>query len=217
MSGLRDGSSRFNSIGRSRRQSIGIGGLKGDATTPQKERRGLIDSSGLRENAFSSSLGRSSSVPRRQSLGGDSFRSGTPVKDRRAMLEAWRQARAGNRAPEEAENKKRVRNDPPLPPSSSGSFTPGSRKIARTNNIHNEQETIGSSTIAFYDDEEEHLSRGSSLLSSRTSMAPRGKLGSARRHSLLGRNIPQQQSCKFFVRFSFHFFPTCTYNFRVFT
>lgn len=203
MRGLRDGSSRYNSSGR---QSIGFGlhSNKDDVgiTTPQKERRGLIDSAGFRENStFSSSLSRSSSVPRRQSLGGESFRSATPTRDRRAMLEAWRQQRQGNRAPAAAEEtmvdatKKRTRNDPPLPPSAStASFTPSSRKMARTNTFEQQQpqETIGSGTIAFYDDEaEESMSRGSSLRSSRASLGGRrGKLGSARR-SILGRKIGQ--------------------------
>lgn len=160
-----------------------------DETTPQKERRGLIDSSAFRDSAFSSSSVRSSSVPRRQSLGGDSLRSGTPVRDRRAMLEAWRQARAGNRGTEEDETKKRVRNDPPLPPSGAGGFTSVSRKLARTNSHNTEHETIGSGSIAFYDDEAESASRGSTFLSSRASMGRRGKLGSARRHTLLGRNV----------------------------
>lgn len=184
---LRDSSARFNSLAANRRQSMGGQG-KDSETTPRKSHTSLLESTGFREGSLSSSSIRAVSAPRRQSIGGDALRGETPIRDRRAMLEAWRQARAGNRGNEEVDNKKRARNDPPLPPSNA--FTPVPKKLQRANNYSQESETPSqNSSIPFYDDENEQHSRASSLLTSRTPMGRRGKLGSARRHSLLGRNV----------------------------
>ncbi len=186
---LRDSASRHNIIASHRRQSFG-GQVKESETTPQKSQKSLLDSSVFREGSLSSSSTRAISAPRRQSLGGDALRGETPIRDRRAMLEAWRQARAGNSTNEEVETKKRIRNDPPLPPSNA--FTPIHRKLQRINNYSQESETPSQSSIVQSHDEEfENQSRTGSLLSSRTPRERRGKLGSARRHSLVGRNVGQ--------------------------
>lgn len=183
---LRDGSSRYNTLVSSRRrQSIG-GANRDDEITPQKPHRGLLG------GAVSSSGNRALSAPRRLSMGGASMAGDTPTRDRRAMLEAWRQARNGNRAGDEIDSKKRNRIDPPLPPSAA--LTPTSRKFQRTGSTlrdvqSHSQQTPGS--IDYYDDEMDNYSRGSSLLSSRTSIGRTGKLGTARRQSLLGKSIGQ--------------------------
>jgi hypothetical protein len=192
---LRDGSSRYNSLSARRRQSLGGGLAKESDTTPQTSQRSLLDSYGSRENLHGSSANLAGSAPRRQSLGGDALRGETPIRDRRAMLEAWRQARAENRDHEDVDLKKRCRTDPPLPPSNA--FTPNRRKVRRTHDFSQESEGFSQhssrvdQTLQYYDDETENQSRGSSLLTSRTPISGRGKLGSARRHSLLGRNIGQ--------------------------
>jgi hypothetical protein len=192
---LRDGSARYNSLSARRRQSLGSGLSKGSDTTPQKSQGSLLDAYGSRENLHGSSANSAGSAPRRQSFGGDALRGETPTRDRRAMLEAWRQARVGNRDQEDVDVKKRCRTDPPLPPSNS--FTPNRRKVQRTHDYSQENEGFsqqsnrGNQTLQYYDDEAESQSRGSSLLTSRTPIGRRGKLGSARRHSLLGRNIGQ--------------------------
>ena len=190
---LRDGASRHNSLARRRRQSFG-GDTKDEETTPQKPRRGLLDST------FGDGH-RPSSVSRRQSFGGDALRSETPIRDRRAMLEAWRQARAGQNT-DDNETKKRVRNDPPLPPSMA--FTPNgkdrgySRKVQRTHGGGLSQESDGYSisqntqSANNYDEGSEMMSRsGASLLTSHTPLSRRSKLGSARRKSMSGRKILQ--------------------------
>ena len=183
---LRDSSSRHNSLAGRRRQSVGGALLptNGEATTPQKVGRSLLESTTA---SYSSSVGRGSYVSRRQSFGGDSPAGETPIRDRRAMLEAWRQARQGNGNEQTADvdTKKRPRTDPPLPPSHS--MTPNGRKLQRTQ--YSQDEAFShSSGMAFYDDDVENQSQGSSLLTSRTPIGKRRGLGSARR-SLLGRNI----------------------------
>jgi hypothetical protein len=184
---LRDSSSRHNSLAGRRRQSIGGSLLpkNGEDMTPQKAERSLLESTTA--SYSSSSVGRGSYVSRRQSFGGDSPAGEAPIRDRRAMLEAWRQARQGNgnEQPAEVDTKKRPRNDPPLPPSHS--MTPSGRKLQRTQ--YSQEEAFShSSGMAFYDDDVENQSHGSSLLTSRTPIGKRRGLGSARR-SLLGRNI----------------------------
>jgi len=192
---LRDGASRVNSVSGRRRQSFG-GGTKNEETTPQKQRRGLLDSA-FREGSVGCSGSRAASAPRRQSFGGDALRSETPIRDRRAMLQKWREARAGQTG-EENETKKRARNDPPLPPSSA--FTPNSkdrgygRKLPRTNAFSQDSDEYShsqnSQSLTYYDDESENASRASgSLLSARTPLGRRGKLGSARRQTMSGRKI----------------------------
>ena len=172
---FKDGSSRFNSYTSRRRQSFG--GLNNDdETSPLKHRRGLLDSTGYR--------------------GGDSLRTETTITDRRAMLEAWRQARAAKQSNgEEGENRKRTRADPLLPPTDS-------RKIARTHissqNSEDQQAPLSQTSTASYsvqyhDDESEV-----SLLSARTPRGRRGKLGSARRQStLMGRSLVNINEGKF--------------------
>lgn len=68
---------------------------------------------------------RSSSVSRRMSITSSDFRSATPAKDRRAMLDDWRRQQ---KAEEEEKVHKRAKLQPPLPPSSS--TTPGSDSAA---------------------------------------------------------------------------------------
>lgn len=164
--------------------------------SPQKTQRSLLDSYGSRENLLVSSSNVTGAPPRRQSLGGGALRGETPLRDRRAMLEAWRQARVENRGHEDVDTKKRSRAEPPpLPPSTA--FTPSGRKVQRTHDYSQESERLSQhssgwdQTIQYYDDEADNQSRGSSLLTSRTPISRRGKLGSARRHSLMGRNIGQ--------------------------
>jgi hypothetical protein len=182
---LQDGSSRYNTFKSRRRQSFG--GASDGETTPIKSRRGLLDSATFRDGSVQSVSIRASSVPRR-SLGGDALQSETPIRDRRAMLENWRKARAGrHHGGDDAEHRKRTRGDPLLPPSSS-------RKIQRNSSQENEdmplsQNSNASHAIQFYDDESENSRAGNSLLSVRTPRSRRGKLGSARRHSLMGRNV----------------------------
>lgn len=172
---LRECSSRYNSLAGRRRQSFAP--VANDDISPQKPRRGLLDTTGL------------------SSTRGDGLRSETPIRDRHAMLQAWRQARAGNRG-EEVDTKKRTRADPPLPPSAA--YTP-SRKIQRTQGFSQDSDELvqpsqnSTPSIAFYDDESENTSRGgTTLLSARTPLSRRAKLGSARRHSLMGRSVARE-------------------------
>jgi hypothetical protein len=201
---LRDGASRSNSVaGGRRRQSFG-GGAKPEETTPQKQRLGLLDSS-FRDGTLGSSGSRAASAPRRQSFGGDALRGETPIRDRRAMLQAWRVARTGQNG-EENETKKRARNDPPLPPSSA--FTPNSkdrgysRKLPRsTHGLSQDNDDYSrsqnSQSMNYYDDDSDNGGRaGGSLLSSRTPLGRRGKLGSARRQTMSGRKILQSTEGK---------------------
>jgi hypothetical protein len=195
---LRDSSSRYNS---SLASSLG-----GEDGTPQKARRGLLDMSGISDGP--STRGRTSSVGRRQSLGGggDALRSETPSKSsRREMLAAWRQSRKGGG--DDTENKKRIRgNDaPPLPPSFNTSSTPASdhgtnhsRKHPRVENEEPptlSQNSAASPSIHYCDDESaSEVSRGGiSMPSARTPLVRAGRLGSARRRTLLGRSTIQQE------------------------
>ena len=195
---LRDSSSRYNS---SLASSLG-----GEDGTPQKTRRGLLDMSGISDGP--STRGRASSVSRRQTLGGDSDALGseTPSKSsRREMLAAWRQSRKGGG--DDTENKKRIRgNDaPPLPPSFNTSSTPASehgtyqsRKHQRVENeepLSLSQNSAPSPSIHYYDDESaSEASRGGiSMASARTPLVRAGRLGSARRRTLLGRSAIQQE------------------------
>jgi len=138
---------------------------------------------------------RSSSVSRRQSFGGDgllsrsnqlttSAKSATPKRDRRAMLEKWRQSRGdedSTPAPRgvpppgdtsSVENRKRTRGDPPLPPSSKThrSVTsahslyppshPPSQEIqhydGRNHDYHSQKKQT---TIEYYDDDDMESTR----------------------------------------------------------
>ena len=196
---LRDSSSRYNS---SLASSLG-----GEDGTPQKTRRGLLDMSGISDGP--STRGRASSVGRRQTLGSgsDALGSETPSKSsRREMLAAWRQSRKGGG--DDTENKKRIRgNDaPPLPPSFNTSSTPASehggtyqsRKHQRVENeepLSLSQNSAPSPSIHYYDDESaSEASRGGiSMPSARSPLVRAGRLGSARRRTLLGRSTIQQE------------------------
>jgi hypothetical protein len=195
---LRDSSSRYNS---SLASSFG-----GEDGTPQKTRQGLLDTSGISDGP--STRGRASSVGRRQTLGGgsDALKSETPSKSsRREMLAAWRQSRKGGG--DDTENKKRIRgNDgPPLPPSFNTSSTPASehgtyqsRKHQRVENeepLSLSQNSALSPSIHYYDDESaSEVSRGGiSMASARAPLVRVGRLGSARRRTLLGRSTIQQE------------------------
>jgi hypothetical protein len=211
---LRDSSSRYNSSISSssrRRQSFGGGGGGGDnelSTTPHKP-RGLLDSSssvlsGLRDEP-SARTTRSTSLPRRESFGGDNLRSETPVKDRRAMLAAWRVAKTGNREPNETDvdtTKKRNRGyeAPPLPPTD---YHQSRKQQKVQQHMHLDggdeplplsQNSAVSQSIQYYDDETtgDFSRAGSSLLSARTpSSRRRGLLGAARRKSFAPRSMVQ--------------------------
>ena len=194
---LRHSSSRCNTANFSsnRRQSLGGVGNRGDGlendgeTTPQKKKKTLLDSSAFRQGSLSSSSTRAMSAPRRQSFGGDALRPEAQTRDRRAMLEAWRQARAGNHNGDDDDTRKRARNEPPLPPTST--FTPVHTKIQRTTICHpsGSQTPSQTSYTQCYDEDSEYQSRTATLLASRTPVGRRGLLGSARRNSLVGRNV----------------------------
>jgi hypothetical protein len=194
---LRDSSSRCNSSLASSFDEDG---------TPQKTRRGLLDMSGISDGP--STRGRASSVGRRQTLGGgsDALRSDTPSKSsRREMLAAWRQSRKGGG--DDTENKKRIRgNDaPPLPPSFNTSSTPASEHGTYQSRKHQRveseeplalsQNSAPSPSVHYYDDESvSEVSRGGiSMTSARTPLVRVGRLGSARRRTLLGRSTIQQE------------------------
>ena len=196
---LRDGSSRYNTgnVSVNRRQSHGgvVNGKDGlennSQTTPQKNRKTLLDSSAFRQGTLSSSSTRAMSAPRRQSFGGDALGPEAQTRDRRAMLEAWRQARAGNRSGDDDDTRKRARNEPPLPPTST--CTPVHTKVQRTAtgicNISGSQTPSQTSYIQCYDEDSDYQNRTGTLLTSRTPVGRRGLLGSARRNSLVGRNV----------------------------
>ena len=192
---LRDGSSRYNSLAGRSRESFG--GTEDGGNSPQKMRRGLLDTTGYRT--------------RRQSLGGDALRSELPIRDRRAMLQAWRQNKASQRE-EDNDSKKRSRGDPPLPPCSSHTSNSdysfgNSRKLQKSLTHSQESDDQGSfsqnsafSVANGYDDESVNHSKGSgSLLAARTPLKRRGKLGSARRQSLMGRSFPKMDGKSFFA------------------
>lgn len=191
---LLDSSSRFNS--RSGNESDDE-----NQTTPNKS-----------ASKYGSNRRRSSSAPRRQSFGGDGLlsrsnftsntTSETPIRDRRAMLEKWRQSRAGaTSAPSDAsgagdvssvDTRKRLRGDPPLPPSSKQH-----RSMAHSHYSHSQETSHYSTggTIEYYDDDMESRGTGyvASVLSGRTpSSSRRTTMGSARRKTpLLGRSVIQ--------------------------
>lgn len=192
---LRDGSSRYNAFNSRRRQSFG--GSSDGETTPVKPRRGLLDSVNFRDASVQSTSLRASSAPRR-SFGGDAMQTEAPIRDRRALLENWRKARAARQyGADDGEQRKRTRADPLLPPTSS-------RKVQRTTitSQENEDTTLSQNSNAsqstqFYDDESENGRAGSGLRSVRTPRSRRGKLGSARRHSMMGKNVINNAEGKF--------------------
>ncbi|KAG7338295.1 kinesin motor domain containing protein [Nitzschia inconspicua] len=183
--------------------------------TPQKS----IDlDDGSANGSCASSIRRSSSVPRRQSFGGSGLLSRnnsatnlksteTPIRDRRAMLEAWRKAKGGETVcvnGEDAasvETRKRTRGDPPpLPPSSKQHRTTLSQDQTSTEGSHslypNYRPTEGHSqtparsyhTIDYIENDGENRVP----FTVRTPSRFRGTMGSARRKSLLGQNIYHQ-------------------------
>lgn len=199
---LGDGASRHNSsLSLSARRRQSFGGREEDGT-PQKSHTSVLDTYEVRGSGGllgdSASRRRSVSAPRRQTL--DAQQSETPQKDRRAMLTAWRQARAtGN--PDGGENKKRTRglDTPPLPPSAYASAgTPSSATadftsytIRKQRKVQQELEdtislshaSVGAqSTIQYYDGDSASDDRaGGSLLTSRTPSGKRRGLGAAAR------------------------------------
>jgi hypothetical protein len=163
---------------------------------------------------------RCSSVPRRQSFGGsgllslstavNSYSTETPIRDRRAVLEAWRKGRVVDTAsdgvtedPSSILSRKRTRGGtaPLLPPSSKHYRTNLSQDHASNsfgqsfhqNNHHGETEVHSESSnlssrmaIDYCDNDVENHS---SIFTARTPSTRRGTMGSARRKSLMGRNI----------------------------
>lgn len=173
---------------------------------------------GIAYGSTTSSNHRSSSAPRRQSFGGSGLLSRsntaahtastieTPIRDRRAMLEAWRKARGGDACggdPSSVETRKRTRGDPPpLPPSSKQHRTTLSQDhvsnasavyyVHQTHHNHhptadlNSQSSMRSNqTIDYYDNDIENRI----AITARTPSSRQGTMGSARRKSLMGRNI----------------------------
>lgn len=174
---------------------------------------------------------RSSSVSRRQSFGGDgllsrsnhrttSATSETPKRDRRAMLEKWRQSRGDEDSTPAArggagdalsvETRKRTRGDPPLPPSSKthrsatsthSLYPPSQEKQHCNGGKHDYHSQKKQSTIEYYDDDDMESTRPdghattTSILSARTPSSSRSRrttMGSARRKTtVLGRSIVQ--------------------------
>ena len=173
-------------------------------TTPQKSSSA----------AHHDSRQRSSSSSRRQSFGGDGLlsrsnyhttaaTSGTPIRDRRAMLEKWRNSRGGSSAPvpsggggggsgndaSSVETRKRTRGDPPLPPTSkvhrSTTSTHSHYSYSQENQQynggnHDSNSQIQQSNIEYYDDDMESTKAGgygttTSLLSVRTPSSNRSR------------------------------------------
>jgi hypothetical protein len=198
---LGDGASRYNSsLSLSARRRQSFGGREEDET-PQKSHTSILETYEVRGGGFlgdSAPRRRSVSAPRRQTM--DAQQSETPQKDRRAMLAAWRQARAtGN--PDGGENKKRTRglDTPPLPPSAYASAgTPSSATadlssytVRKQRKVQQEMDDTISlshasagcqSTIQYYDGDSASDDRaGGSLLTSRTPSGKRRGLGAAAR------------------------------------
>jgi len=170
-------------------------------------------------SSYSSTRRRSSSVPRRQSFGGDgllsrgnyvtsSATSGTPIRDRRAILEQWRQSRAaaagtgGARAPADdapvVDTRKRYRGDPPLPPTSKQPRSMTSNTHSHYAQNYSQESNLYSNGggIELYDDDMDSRTTGyaaTSVLSGRTpSSSRRTTMGSAlRKTPLLGRSVMQ--------------------------
>jgi hypothetical protein len=217
---LGEGSSRFNT--RYGSSNLLSSAVDNEMNTPQKS---LYDGSngglGLDlesitdggENASVSSTRRSSSVPRRQSFGGEGLLSAhrqhingnnsgeTPVRDRRAMLQAWRQAREGDSSSIDATRKRTARGDPLLPPSSKHpkvTMPSGSSNVGATlphehryTGLEQMENRSHQSALNYYDDDEENRTIGGSshiLFSARTPSSRRA-IGSARRKSILGRSV----------------------------
>ena len=198
---LRDTSSRYNST---------LSSMPRGEETPQKVRRGLLDSYEFRGGLLgdTSSRSRSASAPRRQSLGGDALRSETPQKDRRAMLEKWRRDRAAGGRGHDIDTKKRTRGTetPPLPPGSY-SNTPSTSSAADINAYQSRKfqkvqqesdDTLSqisnfNQTIHYFDDESAS-DMGRSAGTRRTGRTPRkgrGLGGPARRKSVMPGTILQ--------------------------
>jgi hypothetical protein len=157
-------------------------------TTPQKSSRA----------AHQDSRQRSSSSSRRQSFGGDGLlsrsnyhitatSSGTPIRDRRAMLEKWRNSRGGSSTPvpppaggggsgsgsgndaSSVETRKRTRGDPPLPPTSKVLRSTASTHSHYSHSQENQQYNGGNhdshsqiqqSNIEYYEDDMESTRTG---------------------------------------------------------
>ena len=211
---LRDASSRYNSSlsSASRRLKVSSPGGRDGEETPQKTHRGVLDSYDFRSSLLgdASSRTRSASAPRRQSFGGDALalRSETPQKDRRAMLEKWRQARAAGNRGQDTENKKRSRgaDTPPLPPGmytntpSSSSAEANAYQSRKFQKVQQEADDTLSQisgfnqSINYFDDEsgsDMGRSGGSRLIARTPSRSRRGLGGPARRKSVMPGTILQ--------------------------
>ena len=170
----------------------------------------------LSRAAHQDSRQRSSSSSRRQSFGGDGLlsrsnyhttvaSSGTPIRDRRAMLEKWRNSRGGGSSTpvpppaggdrvgsgndaSSVETRKRTRGDPPLPPTSKvhrpTTSTHSHYTYSQENHggNHDSHSQIQQSNIEYYDDDMESTKTGgygttTSLLSVRTPSSSRSRRG----------------------------------------
>ena len=151
---------------------------------------------GMTRDGLSSGT-RDSSASRRQSVCCGVSQSETPKSDRRAMLEAWRQARAG--AIDGVEPKKRNRMQEPLfllP--NSNLNTPSTKDFARRKQQKIEiqenatlSQPTGESLLVKCSDNE-NANEVVSLMSARTPLGRRPKgLGSARRKTFLGKPVLQ--------------------------
>lgn len=217
---LGEGSSRLNS--RYGSSNLLSSAEDIDLDTPQKSygsNHGIVPapsdySINSAATASASDRRRSSSMPRRQSFGGgegllsqhrqllNGGNSGeTPLRDRRAMLQAWRQAKEGDCNSIDTSRKRTARGEPLLPPTSkhprstltttsnpSGGCLSNERHYSGVEQTENRSHH---STINYYDDDAENRTIGGSshiLLSARTPSSRRG-MGSARRKSILGRNV----------------------------
>jgi hypothetical protein len=123
----------------------------------------------------------------------------TPIQDRRAMLERWRQknSTATVSSSVETETRKRIRGDapPPLPPSSKQHRTTMSQESSASYSQYNNHgdsmidhhSQSRQSTINYYDEETENRT----YLSARTPSSRNGMGSAARRKStaLLGRSV----------------------------
>ena len=220
---------------RRNRMSLGGGALRRGAGTPLLDsssrfnsRSGNASDDDYSSTPHKSSASpyatrqRSSSVSRRESFGGDgllsrsnyapssSTTSGTPVRDRRAMLAQWRQSRAaatgngGAPAPADdafsaVDTRKRYRGDPPLPPTSKQHRSTASTTHSHYAHSHSQETSHYSNggTIEYYDDDMDSRTNGygaaTSVRSVRTpSSSRRTTMGSAlRKTPLLGRSVIQ--------------------------
>jgi hypothetical protein len=162
-------------------------------------------------SAPGSSRRRSSSAPRRQSFGGEGLLSHhrqlgngtntgeTPIRDRRAMLQAWRQAREGESNSIDATRKRTARGEPPLPPTSKHpKMAMTATSAASAASLSQDEHRSRHSTVNYFDDDDENrtIGGGSTILFSVRTPSSRRGMGSARRKSILGRSVFQSNDGK---------------------